>query len=161
MSENQIGKIAVDNLTKESVVEGDRFSYNVASNYDINEDKDDKEEKTSINENFSPYSGAKDTCIQNTNPNISYSPSLSYPIRQTSNYLNSSEKLSPSNSPNPENHLLSTSDINKHILLKNENIIQTPINQVIPNENNKTSNNDENNNNNNNNIIDDEKLKKK
>ncbi|ORX61051.1 hypothetical protein BCR36DRAFT_401310, partial [Piromyces finnis] len=150
---DQIGKIGMD--TENNLLKGletDQFSSNLKiSNNDLNDDK------TSVSEYFMS-SPAKETYIQNNNPNMSYSPSESYPIRQTNNYLNSSEKLSTNNSPKPDNQLLSSSDNNsKHILLKNEshnNIIQTPINQVILNESNKSDIeiNDKNKNNNSNDI---------
>jgi len=138
---DQSGKIALDtdnNLTKESMIlENDQFSTYQMSNNDLNANDD----KTSMNDYYSS-NPTKETYIQNNNPNISYSPSASYPIKQANPYLNSNsiDKLSTNNSPHPDNQLLSSSD-NKHTIIKNEsqsNIIQTPINQVILNEPSKS-----------------------
>ncbi|OUM69163.1 hypothetical protein PIROE2DRAFT_2854 [Piromyces sp. E2] len=146
---DQSGKVGVDNennITKESILENenDQYSSNILSNNELNINDD----KTSMNEYYNIQNQTKEihnqNQSQNNNPNnMSYSPSTSYPIRQVNNCLNSTDKLSTSNSLSPDNQLLSTSDNNnKHILLKNEsqsNIIQTPINQVILNEISKSS----------------------
>jgi hypothetical protein len=113
-----------NNITKESVLETDQYStVNNQSNFDINDDK------TSIIDNFNSACPIKEIYIQNNNPSNTYSPSPSYNVKQGNFFLNSSEKLSNSNSPNSENLLL-----NKHSIVKNEsqnNAIQTSVKRAI------------------------------
>ncbi|ORX84019.1 hypothetical protein BCR32DRAFT_291604 [Anaeromyces robustus] len=109
-----------ENVTKDSILESELIN----SNFDTIDDKN------SINAVSNP--------LKEGTPTL---PSTSYPIRQGNNYLNSGEKLSFNDNINIDNHLLSTSENNKTIL-KNEsqtNVVQTPINQHIPHERNKSS----------------------